>query len=181
MAWDRRLLSHSQHLTLLISGFRGIYPPINTNGTYVNAARHSGTALTFKVGLTKKYKPGKEYAKDAGRTFGLITEDPEDESRIQAEKSAAIEAMEYEYDADVYVEPSLGNSVPPQQEVEDEGKFDRFSLSSSLESLLDHALLKVIQLRKQFGLGWAGAEVLLTEMEKGQTRAESIFNTKRLV
>jgi ubiquitin-conjugating enzyme E2 Q len=173
MAWDRRLLSQSQHLTLLISGFRGVYPPTSPDGTYAGPAHNLGAALTFKVGLTKKYKPGKEYAKDAGRTFGLITMDAEEELRIQAEKDAAMEDINYDDEPFAEVQP------PPvlaeEEEEEDDGRFDRFSLSGSLESLLDQALLKVIQLRRKFGVGWAGAEVIHSEMERSQSRAEDVF------
>ncbi|KAF8078632.1 hypothetical protein FPV67DRAFT_1604087 [Lyophyllum atratum] len=176
MAWDRRLLSRSQHLTLLISGFRGVYPPLDASGAYGALAQRSGSNLTFKVGLTKKYKPGKEHAKDAGRTFGLIISDAEDELRIQAQKAATLEENEYDFDAEYSVETA---QVPAQMEPEeDEGSFERFSLSSSLESLLDHALLKVIQLRRKFGLGWAGAELLFSEMEKTQRREDFIFDTQ---
>lgn len=180
MAWDRRLLSQSQYLTLLISGFHGHYPPINDDGTYITT-QHSGVNLTFKVGLTKKYKPGKEQAREAGRAFGLITQDAEDAIRIQAEKAAALEAMEFDFDADGNMEPNLRPQIFDEPDEEDEGRFDRFSLSSSLESLLDHNLMKIIQLRMQFGLGWAGAEVLFAEMEKSQTRPEAACDAKRLV
>ncbi|RDB28698.1 hypothetical protein Hypma_015532 [Hypsizygus marmoreus] len=178
MAWDRRLLSRSQHLTLLISGFRGMYPPISPDGTYGTVAQQTGTSLTFKVGLSKRYKPGMEHAKDAGRTFGLILEDAEDELRIQAEKAAALEA-EYEYNSDTYAEPGQLEPIVELEEEEDDGRFDRFSLSSSLESLLDHAFLKVLQLRRRFGLGWAGAEVLFAEMERRQVKAEVVIDAMR--
>jgi ubiquitin-conjugating enzyme E2 Q len=175
MAWDRRLLSRFQNLTLLISNLRGIYPPIGGDGTYTSAAQRAGTAVTFKVGLTLKYKPGKEFAQEAGRTFGLITHDAEDELRIKSEKAAALE-FDFDYESEHF-----GEAVPPvqapveEEEEEDEGRFDKFSLSSSLESLLDHAFLKVVQLRRKFGLGWAGAELLFSEVEKTQMKAENIY------
>ncbi|KAG6842220.1 hypothetical protein C0991_000190 [Blastosporella zonata] len=165
MAWDRRLLSRSQHLTLLISGFRGMYPPLDHGGVYSAHAQRSGSFLTFKAGLTKNYKPGKEYAKDAGRTFGLIQTDAEDEVRIKSEKAAALEYFGYDYDGNY----STDQLPPPVEENDEEGNFDRFSLSSSLESLLDHSLLKLIQLRRKFALGWAGAELLFSIVERTQT------------
>ncbi|KAG6911970.1 hypothetical protein DXG01_000218 [Tephrocybe rancida] len=178
MAWDRRLLSRSQHLTLLISGFRGAYPPLDQGGLYSTLAQRSGSSLTFKVGLTQKYKPGKEYAKDAGRTFGLILADAEDELRVQAEK-AALEDFEYEYDGSYSTEQAQVHQAISVEEDDDKESFDRFSLSSSLEALLDHSLLKLIQLRRKFGLGWAGAELLFSIMEKTQTTEDNVFNAQR--
>ncbi|KAG6890413.1 hypothetical protein C0995_008767 [Termitomyces sp. Mi166 len=177
MAWDRRLLSRSQHLTLLISGFRDIYPPLDHGGAYTIQAQRSGISLSFKVGLTGKYKPGKEYAKDAGRTYGLIQTDAEDELRLQAEKAAALDDFGFDYDGDYLTEH---NQAPtPVIEEHDEGSFDRFSLSSSLESLLDHSLLKLIQFRRKFGLGWAGAELLLSIIEITQTPEDRVFDMQQ--
>jgi len=177
MAWDRRLLSKSQHLTLLISGFRGMYPPIDAGGNYDVSAQRSGTALTFKVGLTQRYKPGKEYAKDAGRTFGLIIQDAEDEL---SKTAATMEGPDF-YEDEASLEAGQTLPTPAEEIVEDDGRMDRFSLSGSLESLLDQALLKVIQLRKKFSLGWAGAEVLYMEMERSQLRADIIFDSHKQV
>ncbi|KAG5639239.1 hypothetical protein H0H81_005313 [Sphagnurus paluster] len=174
MAWDRCLLSRSQHLTLLISGFRGVYPPLDSTGAYTSIAQRCGSSLTFKVGLTRKYKPGKEYAKDAGRTFGLIISEAEDELLLQTEK--ALDDIEPEYDAQYFVEPV---STLSQESEEDDASFDRFSLSSSLESLLDHGFLKIVQLRRKFGLGWPGAEYLFSEMEKTQIGEQMLFDTQR--
>jgi ubiquitin-conjugating enzyme E2 Q len=141
--------------------------------------------LNFKVGLTSRYKPGQEFAKEAARTFGLIVNDAEDDLRIQAEKAekaAALESLEYDNEVEPYGESApLGQTVIGEEEEEDEGRFDRFSLSSSLESLLDQALLKVIQIRRQFGLGWAGAEVLFSEVERTQMKPEDIHNRYRKV
>ncbi|KAG6813798.1 hypothetical protein H0H92_007210 [Tricholoma furcatifolium] len=175
MAWDRRLLSRSQYLTLLISGFRGVYAPLDHGGAYSAQAQRTGSTLTFKVGLTTKYKPGKDYAKDAGRTFGLILTDAEDEVRIQAEKAVALEDVGSEYTDPSYAFPVAARA----EEHQDDGIFDRFSLSSSLESLLDQSLLKLIQLRRKFGLGWAGAELLFSIMEKTQTTEDHVFNAQQ--
>jgi ubiquitin-conjugating enzyme E2 Q len=181
MAWDRRLLSRSQHLCLLISGFRGNYPAITPDGMLSPVAQQFGTALNFKVGLTPRYKPGKEFAKEAARTFGLIINDAEDDLRIQAEKAAAIESFDYDNEADSFAESAPLGQATIEEPEDDEGCFDRFSLSSSLESLLDQALLKVVQLRRQFKLGWAGAEVLFGEMERTQMKAEDIYAKHRKV
>ncbi|KAG6857552.1 hypothetical protein H0H87_000151 [Tephrocybe sp. NHM501043] len=177
MAWDRRLLSRSQHLTLLISGFRGVYPPLDCGGVYNTQGQRSGSSLTFKVGVTKNYKPGKEYARDAGRTFGLILADAEDELRIQAEKAAALEDFEYNYEGTSGMEHT--QTLAQAEEHDEEGSFDRFSLSNSLESLLDLSLLKFIYLRRKFGLGWAGAELLFSIVERTQTTEDHVYNTQR--
>lgn len=170
MAWDRRLLSRSQHLTLLISGLRGTYPFLSAEGALTKDAVSRGTALQFKVGLTCKYKPSKEHALEAKRTFGLVEEDP-DEVGWSA------------HDEPVVVDGGLGDNEPwdDEDEDEDEGGLDSFSLSSSLESLLDHSLLRVIQTRLKFGLGWAGAELLVSESEKLQQTAEDVIDHDRKV
>lgn len=177
MAWDRRLLSRTQYLTLLISGMAGKYPFIASDGTVPRAM-----TLTFKVGLTKRYKPSKEHAKDVGRTFGLIGADAEDELRAQAELRE--KQMEWSGDDIAFMHEDDGTPMivdTVQEEEEDDGRFDRFSLSSSLESLLDQALLTVIQLRRKFGLGWAGAETLFSEVERSQRRPEDVFETMQSV
>ncbi|KAG5729844.1 Ubiquitin-conjugating enzyme E2Q-like protein 1 [Termitomyces sp. T112] len=178
MAWDRRLLSRSQHLTLLISGFRDIYPPLDHECAYTTQAQRSGILLTFKVGLTGTYKPGKEHARDAGQAYGLIQADAEDEVQSQAEKAAALDDFGFDHNENYLSEQSQIPTSAVKEEHE-EGSFDRFSLSSSLESLLDHSLLKLIQLRRKFELGWAGAELLLSIVEKTQTPEDRVFDMQQ--
>ncbi|KAJ7579700.1 hypothetical protein C8J56DRAFT_963387, partial [Mycena floridula] len=173
VAWDRRLLSKFQHLTLLISGLRGIYPLLKPDGTLVSAAQSSGVQLSFKVGLSGQYKPSKENAQEACRNFGLIGEDAEDILRQQAEKAAAEQAMFDDPDASGIIE-----DVP--EEDDDEGRFDRFSLSGSLESLLNQVFLKVVHIRRTYGLGWAGAELVYSLMEKHQQSSEAILNNYKV-
>lgn len=177
MAWDRRLLSRSQHLTLLISGFRGVYPVITADGTYTSAAHMIGATLSFKVGLSQRYKPGRDQVQEAVRRHGLIIQDAEDELRLQAEKLAQQQQM-YDWDIDTPMDLAP-ESVEEEEPEEDEGRFDRFSLSSSLESLIDQAFLKVVQLRRKYALGWAGAEVLLNEVEKSQMKPDDVLNLKK--
>jgi ubiquitin-conjugating enzyme E2 Q len=165
LAWDRCLLSCAQHLTLFISGLRGTYPLIGADGVYTaNATRHS-VALRFQVGLGGRYKPGKEAATEAARTFGWIGSDAEEELWKQKEKS----------EEEMYQETNT-KKKEETEERENVGRFDRFSLSSSLESLMDQSLLRLIQIRRKFSLGWAGAEALLSEVEKSQKRPEDIFD-----
>lgn len=176
MAWDRRLLESSQHLTLLIGGFRSLYPVLEHDATYTSSAQRLGTSLTFKVGLSKKYKPGSEQVQDIVRKHGLILQDAEDELRIQAE-IAAQKAKIYDFDLD---EDDLMQDVaeeePPEEEVIDPDGFDRFSLSNALESLMDQSFLKLVQLRRKFSLGWAGAELLNGEIERTQMKDDAVVS-----
>ena len=55
------------------------------------------------------------------------------------------------------------------------------SLSTSLESLLDQQLLRLLQLRRRFSLGWAGAEELLWQSETTQEDIATVFQQKRKV
>ncbi|EAU83704.2 hypothetical protein CC1G_05608 [Coprinopsis cinerea okayama7 len=179
MAWDRRLLSRYQHLTLLISGFRGLYPVIQNDGSYTDSATKLAVSLAFKVGLSQSYKPGKEQAQEAVRKHGLIINDAEDELRLQAEKAVQEQAVQFwdgEDEHDWMEDPvEVVPEVP--EEPEDPGRFDRFSLTSSLETLLEQQFLRLVQLRRQFGLGWAGAELLLSTIEKSQRTAEEVYGS----
>ncbi|KAF9266711.1 hypothetical protein L218DRAFT_895759 [Marasmius fiardii PR-910] len=177
MAWDRRLLSRSQHLVLLISGFRGAYP----SPDFIAGARQT-TPLTFKVGLSGKYKPGKDQAREAQRNYGLILKDAEDELRAQKEKEKqeALAAL-YEWDGEGE-DPMASADVLPtleeeevEEEDEDEERFDRFSLSSSLESLMDQNFHKLVNIRRRHKIGWAGAELLLWEVEQNQVSENEII------
>ncbi|KAJ3509436.1 hypothetical protein NLJ89_g5227 [Agrocybe chaxingu] len=174
MAWDRRLLSCSQYLTLLISGFRGLYPVLESDGFYTASAQRLATTLTFKVGLSEKYKPGKDQVQEVVRKHGLIIQDAEDELRIQAELEAAQKAKYYDWEDD-FTEDEPMAEVVEEVEVADPGRFDRFSMSSSLESLMDASFLKLVQLRRKFGLGWAGAELLHAEIEKSQMKDQDVL------
>ena len=111
MAWDRRLLSESHSLVLLISGFRGVYPVLGNDGTYTSGAQKISAELTFKVGLSPKYKPGYEHAREAVRKHGLIISDAEDELRIQAEKEALEKQFEYWDDEAAEEEPLIVEEV----------------------------------------------------------------------
>ncbi|KAF9481500.1 hypothetical protein BDN70DRAFT_876298 [Pholiota conissans] len=176
MAWDRRLLASSQHLTLLIGGFHGVYPVLEHDASYTSPAQRLGVSLSFKVGLSEKYKPGNENVKDIIRKHGLILQDAEDELRIQAELAAQRAKMgdcDSDYDEDEQLQAETAVQAE-EEEVPDPGRFDRFSLSNSLESLMDQSFLKIIYLRRKFGLGWAGAELLNSEIEKSQRKDDEI-------
>ena len=176
MAWDRRLLSCSQHLTLLVSGFHGLYPVLENDVSYTSSAQRLAVSLGFKVGLSQRYKPGTEQALEIVRKHGLITHEAEDEVRIQANLAAMQQRFERS-DSDDEDEPTPAEAAPVE-EVIDEGRFDGFSLSSSLESLMDQSFLKIVQLRRRFGLGWAGAELLHNEIEISQRKDEDVLKMK---
>ncbi|KAL4268089.1 UBC core domain-containing protein [Pleurotus pulmonarius] len=144
MAWDRRLLSRRQHLTLLISGFHGHYPPLAADGFYHRDATGSGTSIAFRVGLSSTYKASAKEAKEAFRTFGLVSND-------------------------------IQESTATSDEAKDDGRFETFSLSTPLDTLLNTYFLKIIQLRIKFGLGWAAAELLCSLVEQKQLSAEDVY------
>jgi ubiquitin-conjugating enzyme E2 Q len=178
MAWDRRLLSCSQHLTLLISGFHGLYPVLENDVSYTSSAQRLAVSLGFKVGLSQRYKPGVEQALEVVRKHGLITHEAEDEVRMQAAMQQRFERSDSDdLDED---DSTPTEAAPVEEEVVnvDEGRFDGFSLSSSLESLMDQSFLKIVQLRRKFGLGWAGAELLHSEIEISQRLDEDVLKMK---
>ncbi|KIY49649.1 hypothetical protein FISHEDRAFT_65102 [Fistulina hepatica ATCC 64428] len=181
MAWDRRLLLRSQHIVLLITGFHECYPVLEPDGTYSYFARRASVNLSFKVGLTQAYKPSREGVLDCIRNFGLIQPDASDELRQRQAEAEARRQQEVLFAEDEEPDPDAmdvddDNAVQP--ELEDPGAFDRFSLSSSLEPLMDKAFLKLVQYRRKYVLGWAGAESLLSMVEKLQMKAEDVYATK---
>ncbi|KIK53259.1 hypothetical protein GYMLUDRAFT_49424 [Collybiopsis luxurians FD-317 M1] len=169
MAWDRRLLSKTQHLVLLVSGFRTAYPP-------------DPSSLKFHVGLSGRYKPGKEHAKETRRNFALITHDAEDELRLAQEKAAAEAAMlDLEMDEDDFENAAAHQAIEIEEEEEEEDdpeRFDKFSLSGSLDSLMHHRFAKLVQMRRKHKLGWAGAEYLFSEVEKSQRPEDEVLAMK---
>lgn len=173
MAWDRCLLSKSQRLTLVIAGFQGVYPPLTSEGDYRLPLRTG--ALKFRVGLTKRYKPGKEQAQDAVREYALVSKDEEPE-----QDPTSVDSDE-DGTADECAPQTLTSEPVSTGGEEDEGRFDKFSLSESLDSLMNHTLMRVIPLRLKFGLGWAGAESLLAEVERSQRRAEDVYSSMKTV
>ncbi|KDQ20058.1 hypothetical protein BOTBODRAFT_184055 [Botryobasidium botryosum FD-172 SS1] len=173
MTWDRRLLSSSQHLTLLISGFNGVYPPLQADGKKTPLAESKATKLKFSVGLCPRHKPGNKQAREACRNFGLVVEETED----KLERAIPIPNS---YDG---ANVSMGAMQEEGPESEDPGRFDKFALSNSLESLMNHSLLKLVCLRQNVHLrgkklGWAAAETLLALTEKMQLSPQDILENK---
>lgn len=164
MAWDKRLLSRPQHLTLLISGLRGVYPIVQPDATYSPAAHVHGAIPQFRVGLTTNYKPTPEDATETVRKYGL-----KEEYDAEPQETEPIEELPLDSYYDDYED--LDATPPPveeEKEEEPEIAFRSFSLSSSLESLLNSHFLRIVQFRLQYDLGWAGAETLRWQVELSQ-------------
>lgn len=139
MSWDSQFLLPNQHLVLVIAGFRGVYPPIRNDGTFTNTAAWSGVSLKFNVGFSRQYKPSKEHVANSLRQYGLQFNERRNEDNINIDDE-------------------------PENDT-----FDKLSLSSSLESLLDEHFLPLLRLRRQFNLGWAAAEELHWKSRELQT------------
>ncbi|KAF5342715.1 hypothetical protein D9758_015872 [Tetrapyrgos nigripes] len=67
-----------------------------------------------------------------------------------------------------------------KQDKEDKGTFEPISLSFSLESLLNSHFIKLVQIRQRWGLGWAGAEMVLKECESRQVGEGEVMGDKVL-
>ncbi|TFK51185.1 hypothetical protein OE88DRAFT_1658981 [Heliocybe sulcata] len=181
MAWDPCLLSKMQHLTLIIAGSQGVYPPLNADGTCRPPLKPD--TIKFRVGLTRRYKPTKQQAQDAVRKFGLIVPDEEsDNGAVPAENNQSEESEE-QLPSGLSALSGITRYTTTQaplgvgMEEGNEGKFDQFSLSESLDSLLNQTLLRLIPLRLKLGLGWAGAELLLAEAERLQQKPEDLYSS----
>ncbi|KAF7329967.1 UBIQUITIN-CONJUGAT-2 domain-containing protein [Mycena kentingensis (nom. inval.)] len=165
VAWDRRLLStprRAAHLVLLISGLGAAtsYPPLTPQGEYAR----KGMSMRFQVGVCGRYKPSREHAVEAGRTFGLLGKDAEDEWGDDMPEDATLDEFDIGYP-----------EMEPEEEVDDETRFERFSLSSSLEALLEAQLVKLIVLRRKYKVGWAGAEVMHAFVEREQRAMDDVW------
>ena len=152
VAWDRHLLSCYHNLTLLISGIGGSYPVLCQQGLYT--AGNTQSKLKFQVGLCPSYKPSMDVVLESVRSFGL--------RNAASEHDDAARLPEADQDVELPTEP-------------DPERFDKFSLSASLESLLDSCFIGVLQLRLKFRLGWAGAEILHTRSMQYQQKPEDLL------
>ncbi|OCH92005.1 hypothetical protein OBBRIDRAFT_791754 [Obba rivulosa] len=173
MAWDKTLLSRSQHLTLLISGLRGAYPICGNDGTMLTTAAVRGVTPQFKIGLTTRYKPDTEHVADTLRTFGLKENVPPLPSLVNPMLASEPDPA--------HIPAPRDDSMPPESEqaVRQDDGFRVFSLSPSLETLLNTYLLRVVQVRLKYDLGWAGAETLCWEAERLQKNPQDIFKSMR--
>ncbi|KAK7434951.1 hypothetical protein VKT23_019954 [Stygiomarasmius scandens] len=125
----------------------GVYPyPFSAGGEM---------KLKFKVGLSPSYKPSQENAKEACRNFGLIVNDAEDELEAEKERERLEkEAVGLLWDEDM------------------DAPFD-IEQGEREEEVVEETLGPI---RKRWGLGWAGAEVLLGECERMQLGAKFVMN-----
>ncbi|EMD36029.1 hypothetical protein CERSUDRAFT_156784 [Gelatoporia subvermispora B] len=171
MAWDKSLLSRFQHLTLLISGMRGIYPIYGKGGIKLPTAAAASASPQYKIGLTTRYKPESEHVYEILRTYGLKEDLAPPPSRIDPMLAFV------EDPADTLTVSSSTPEADKTPKMED--GFRLFSLSSSLETLLNNYFAKVVHLRLKYDLGWAGAETLCWEAELLQQTPEAIFKSMR--
>ncbi|KAI0628025.1 hypothetical protein C8Q77DRAFT_1151557 [Trametes polyzona] len=185
VAWDKRLLSGPQHFTLLVSGLRGVYPVVDANGALTPAAIARGVAPQFRVGLTPNYKPSKDDVSELLRMYGLREEYDVTPVKPEEQQTGALE-LEDDMHEDLFSEELELFHGDEEAEEEEEASeepakmpsFCPFSLSSSLESLLNDHFLSLLRLRIQYGLSWAGAEFLRWEIENTQRQAEDILAEK---
>jgi len=165
-AWDKRLLARTQHLTLLISGLGREYPIFDSDGEYRREAKNAGVDLSFKVGLCQRYKPSKDHALELVRKHGLQT--------IEEPIQPPPEVLDVD---DESLEDNIQEErlTTPEPEEADPSHLERFSLSTSLESVLQNLFLPVLRLRLKYQLGWAGAETLLADVETLQQSPDILF------
>ncbi|KAI0073974.1 hypothetical protein K474DRAFT_119925 [Panus rudis PR-1116 ss-1] len=178
MAWDSRLLSENHHLTLVVSGMRDSYPALQSDGTLIPSLSARGVGnLRFRVGLTPRYKPTKELTKELVRNFALKAKDTTEESSMPQPSYDDAPAWERaEQEARLLEE---AEKLDEQNLSESESAKFIFSLSTSLESLLQDRFLSALQLRLQYGLGWAAAELLISQALQRQKRPEDIVREIR--
>jgi ubiquitin-conjugating enzyme E2 Q len=168
-AWDRNLLATTRHFTLLLTGFQNVYPCLNADGDFTPEAVRRSTSLVFHVGLTPRRKPSKAHAQDVARAYMLVAEEKEEEA-------PDLTMMDDDYYMDYVSAPP-----PKVEEPEDPGIFERFALSHSLESLLNHNFINILRLRLRFKIAWAGAELMQAVIDRHQTRAEDVYHSHEKV
>ncbi len=167
-AWDPRLLSSVKHLTLIITGIRGVYPVLEPDGVLNRLLN----GITFRVGLTPEYKPDPEFVKLLSRTFVHQEEKIEDARPVVTDDMDELEDEQDGFDnvedIDVEMTPEEVDNEPPEESFS-------FSLSSSLEALMNDRFLELLQFRLRYGFGWAAAEALANEIHQTQRKAEDIY------
>ncbi|KAJ3535766.1 hypothetical protein NM688_g6931 [Phlebia brevispora] len=176
MAWDPRLLSTTRHLTLLITGLRGVYPVIQGDGKLKHQFAASGAKPRFKIGLSKDYKPSKEQVMELIRSYSHHDKPAPVQQRRPATPIFDSSDEEDEYDAPDF--HAAYRTAEPEMQLdetapEEDRDFIPFSLSSSLEPLLNDRFFDILLCRVKYNLGWAGAEVLVNEIHRLQKDADT--------
>jgi ubiquitin-conjugating enzyme E2 Q len=172
VAWDPRLLSTSQHLTLVILGIHNQYPVLAEDGTLSQDAKSRGTnKLTFKVGLTSGYKPDKDQLAELSRAYALQVSQPHEPTAEQAEELSCL--------FDEEPENTLPDMLANEPSTSD--KSFHFGLSTSLEALFNDRFLDLLRLRIKYSIGWAAAETILSKMHRLQRAPEDIIQDFGLV
>jgi ubiquitin-conjugating enzyme E2 Q len=174
MAWDRKLLSSVKNLTLVISGIRGVYPVLLADGTLNPRLR----GLTFRLGLTTGYKPDSALALQLARSFasdGIVRERKGPESTHSDESD---NENSEEGSSDIHEEKHEEEKHEDEKEHKDSFSF---SLTSSLDALMNDQFLILLQIRLRYGCGWAAAEALLSEVNQSQSKMEDVFGNRVMV
>lgn len=161
-AWDPRLIFGPWYLTMAITGIRGTCPVLADPANLVPNA--SEDRPTFRVGLTAAYKPSAEQCLEFARVHAVQRKRPAPKPRT------------------VYWTKDLDKGDGIRDDFENDKSF-AFSLSSSLEALMNDCFLPVLALRIKHGIGWAAAEVLhskLRRLRQGEASTFNRFSTVRL-
>lgn len=180
MAWDSRILDTTRHLTLIITGTRGVYPVLEANGRVKRQVLDRGSKLHFKIGLSERYKPAKEYLIGLARSASLMAP-KRTIQEIVPERSPSLplfDSDDEEYDPMDFHAPYRNVVKPPEEEeveTEADQDFIPLSLSTSLEPLLNDRFLDILRYRVKFNIGWAGAEIVDSEVHRLQKDADTVF------
>ena len=180
LAWDSRLLSKSQHLTLVLSGLRSFWPILQKDGQLIpQYSSQSSTNLTFRIGLTRGYKPSKDLVSDLVRQFALRgNEDVADESQQPEAQPGVFDDLDADELMDIIEDLEATEASEKQEDdAADEESLStfHFSLSTSMESMMQELFFPVVQLRAQYNLGWAAAELLVAESRRKQQKPEDLL------
>lgn len=146
-----------------------MYPVLRRDGTLIDGANK----LQFRVGLTPRYKPSKDYVSDLSRTFNLREANAPPPPPPNFHSFAS-------YSDDDDLGPRTTDNEDEEVDDEHPSRF-HFSLSTSLEPLMQDRLLAAVQLRLKYGIGWAGAELLLAESVRRQKRPEDLYESMQNV
>jgi ubiquitin-conjugating enzyme E2 Q len=138
---------------------------------------HLGAVVSFKVGLTQRYKPSKKHAVILVKIFGLVVlEETVFHMSVHEAMPQDLENAKDDFDDPSSDKIQLPTAVDKQIEGNDAGRFEGFSLSVSLESLLENRFIHILQLRIKFKLcsytysklSSAGTQLVLYSVDVGR-------------